>query len=128
MDANDQTSQSDKEVGYGIRDVWDDPIVVVEDWVASDGPSTHEAVILKELTLLPRDSLFHYKTVYGLLDQEASSFSRGLRTQIQDYRIRFTGVIDSDIDCTDFITTGTVVSGHSGDFRQFRLEIRLMHR
>ncbi|GKB92716.1 hypothetical protein Tco_0964988 [Tanacetum coccineum] len=92
--------QRAEEVGYGIRDVWVDPIEAVEE----DGQD-RQTQLFQRVDGLVEDGQFHYETA-RLLDQEAhdSYPDAGL-----PYRL--TGVTDDDIDCTCFITTGTVVSG-----------------
>ncbi|GKD31112.1 hypothetical protein Tco_1241890 [Tanacetum coccineum] len=124
--------QRAEEVGYGIRDVWLDPTEAVEE-VASktlDGVNarvtelaavqeqdTHhiyaviedtqdrQTQLFRRVDGLVEDRQFHYETT-RLLDWEAldSYPDAGL-----PYRL--TGVTDDDIDCTSFITTGTVISG-----------------
>ncbi|GKA44862.1 hypothetical protein Tco_0737658 [Tanacetum coccineum] len=86
MDAKTRRQRA-KEVGYGIRDVWVDPTEAIEE-VA---PMTLEGVNAR-VTELAADSYPDAGLPY-----------------------RLTGVTDDVIDCTCFITTGTVVSGIGTD-------------
>ncbi|GJV01586.1 hypothetical protein Tco_1335155 [Tanacetum coccineum] len=113
--------QRDEEVGYGIRDVWEedtqDIYAMIE--VAQDR-QTHLSQRVNELI---EDRQFHQETVLlmeqeALVSREAWAHSVGLslavhqelqayrtHTQIQDYHF------NSDIGCIDFISTGTIVNG-----------------
>ncbi|GKB24314.1 hypothetical protein Tco_0863715 [Tanacetum coccineum] len=130
-----QTSES-QGVGYGIRDVWVDPTETVEEVAPTTLEGVNDRVtelavvqeqdtqdiydviedtqdrqtqIYQKVDILAKDRQFHYKTA-RLLDQEAldSYLDAGLP-------YRHTGVTDDDIDCTCFVTAGTVVSGLGTD-------------
>ncbi|GKC12547.1 hypothetical protein Tco_1009329, partial [Tanacetum coccineum] len=96
--------QRAEEVNYGIMDVWEqdthDIYVMIED--------THDrkTQLFQRVDRLVKDRQFHYETA-RLLDQEAHVSREAWAHSV--------GVTDDDIDCTGFITTGTVVSGIGTD-------------
>ncbi|GKF46943.1 hypothetical protein Tco_0136745, partial [Tanacetum coccineum] len=104
--------QRAEEVGYGIRDVWVDPTEAVEEVALTtlEGVNTRvtELVVVQE-----QDT----QDVYAVIedqDRQTQLFQRvdGLDSYTDaGLPYRLTGVTDDDIDCTGFITKGTVVSG-----------------
>ncbi|GJR02056.1 putative reverse transcriptase domain-containing protein [Tanacetum coccineum] len=104
-----EISQRAEEVSYGIRDVWVDPTEAVEE-VAPTTLKGVNARVIELAAVQEQDTQDIYADTYP---------DAGL-----PYRL--TGVTDDDIDCTYFITTGTVISGIWDRFRHFRLETRLM--
>ncbi|GJT56765.1 hypothetical protein Tco_0991819 [Tanacetum coccineum] len=120
--------QRAEEVGYGIRDVWVDPIKAVEEVALTtlegvndrvtelatvQEQDIHDVYVVIEDTQDRQTQLFHeLYDLSGKIFHYESCTTIGSRGPHAGLPYRHTGVTDDDINCTGFITTGTVVSNN----------------